>query len=693
MRPPEEKESSFSQPVSPSSNKTLNRPSKRSHSKTSSSTTVIRQGDYLSHKPSLSSITRKSGLGRTHKNFKRRLSEEFADAKSEKIHKEPPEASTENIDVVVQEPLPQNSATVADVTQPENSNKLSVIKSNSDFTSSVRPTTPVIETSEEVTAQDVYSSPPVDEPSCDVSSLSDEAAIGDGDDEITEIRPLLDELLDAVGNLMPLVTAEVPTVASSMSTDALLTTTTASLIRDTSSIINHGQQGFVETKMNVSSPSVSIPKVVSEAQLCEDVGQMLQQSGERSVVVEPVIQMSQKKTHIVPPIMLRSVPVCRPSKSNGVNLERSYQICQAVLESSKKKELIAKNTKPHILGSPAIAFGANKFSPSRLKPITASVVVSNAVGCNSAHASNSTALPTSQTQMVIMLKPSESLSSPNTMRISQAQSPGHKVILPTARRLLVSPVAQPNIFLKTKADFKNQNNSFVNSFKPKSAVISSNQQSIIMSSNRNTIAGLLARQKNNASTGVIASNHIRNPSNIIDRSASVPLRHKGSSATESPRSASIPMVRSSDQITQSVEPDRTGANRMGQIEVITGSSNPMKHLTLDTMAANVQPVVLAPVRLQCAISVSPATAAVGSFKTTSSVRQNFNFVHAPAATVPAMVPAIASAPNHVGVFDSASDGGDCSCNLKAMMTCKNCGAFCHNDCISSSNLCVTCLIR
>ena len=34
-----------------------------------------------------------------------------------------------------------------------------------------------------------------------------------------------------------------------------------------------------------------------------------------------------------------------------------------------------------------------------------------------------------------------------------------------------------------------------------------------------------------------------------------------------------------------------------------------------------------------------------------------------------------------------------ACNVKAMVVCKNCGAFCHDDCISSSRLCVTCLIR
>lgn len=35
---------------------------------------------------------------------------------------------------------------------------------------------------------------------------------------------------------------------------------------------------------------------------------------------------------------------------------------------------------------------------------------------------------------------------------------------------------------------------------------------------------------------------------------------------------------------------------------------------------------------------------------------------------------------------------NCDCNLKGMKTCSKCGAFCHDDCIGPSKLCVTCLI-
>ncbi|XP_078673087.1 uncharacterized protein LOC144912108 isoform X1 [Branchiostoma floridae x Branchiostoma belcheri] len=38
-------------------------------------------------------------------------------------------------------------------------------------------------------------------------------------------------------------------------------------------------------------------------------------------------------------------------------------------------------------------------------------------------------------------------------------------------------------------------------------------------------------------------------------------------------------------------------------------------------------------------------------------------------------------------------GSKCSCRLKAMVMCKSCGAFCHDDCIGPSRLCVTCLIK
>ncbi|XP_075165109.1 transcriptional regulator additional sex combs isoform X2 [Haematobia irritans] len=42
---------------------------------------------------------------------------------------------------------------------------------------------------------------------------------------------------------------------------------------------------------------------------------------------------------------------------------------------------------------------------------------------------------------------------------------------------------------------------------------------------------------------------------------------------------------------------------------------------------------------------------------------------------------------------TTQDPNNCACSLNAMVICQSCGAFCHDDCISSSKLCVSCVIR
>lgn len=57
--------------------------------------------------------------------------------------------------------------------------------------------------------------------------------------------------------------------------------------------------------------------------------------------------------------------------------------------------------------------------------------------------------------------------------------------------------------------------------------------------------------------------------------------------------------------------------------------------------------------------------------------------------------AVTSTGGDSGGGGNGSTGNDnnCACNLKAMVMCLKCGAFCHDDCIGPSRLCVTCLIR
>lgn len=57
---------------------------------------------------------------------------------------------------------------------------------------------------------------------------------------------------------------------------------------------------------------------------------------------------------------------------------------------------------------------------------------------------------------------------------------------------------------------------------------------------------------------------------------------------------------------------------------------------------------------------------------------------------------IQNAPIPVQKFADSSGADElelkCSCRLKAMIVCKGCGAFCHDDCIGPSKLCVACLV-
>ena len=48
--------------------------------------------------------------------------------------------------------------------------------------------------------------------------------------------------------------------------------------------------------------------------------------------------------------------------------------------------------------------------------------------------------------------------------------------------------------------------------------------------------------------------------------------------------------------------------------------------------------------------------------------------------------------NQIVNSDNSQTSASCACSLKAMVMCQKCGAFCHDDCIGPSKLCVTCLI-
>ncbi|XP_023682321.2 putative Polycomb group protein ASXL2 isoform X1 [Paramormyrops kingsleyae] len=82
---------------------------------------------------------------------------------------------------------------------------------------------------------------------------------------------------------------------------------------------------------------------------------------------------------------------------------------------------------------------------------------------------------------------------------------------------------------------------------------------------------------------------------------------------------------------------------------------------------------------------SPASSSEGSvmsFSVTVTTIPANHSSHGEAAPIPAFT-------EGAGIDNPPSN---CYCRLKAMIMCKGCGAFCHDDCIGPSKLCVSCLV-
>ncbi|XP_078806215.1 polycomb group protein ASXL1 isoform X2 [Oryzias latipes] len=86
-----------------------------------------------------------------------------------------------------------------------------------------------------------------------------------------------------------------------------------------------------------------------------------------------------------------------------------------------------------------------------------------------------------------------------------------------------------------------------------------------------------------------------------------------------------------------------------------------------------------------------------SYTANLSMMDNSGFTRGVTESVLQLRPRLA--PSHATLSiqafaDSATDevALKCSCRLKAMIMCQGCGAFCHDDCIGPSKLCVSCLV-
>lgn len=86
-----------------------------------------------------------------------------------------------------------------------------------------------------------------------------------------------------------------------------------------------------------------------------------------------------------------------------------------------------------------------------------------------------------------------------------------------------------------------------------------------------------------------------------------------------------------------------------------------------------------------------------SYTANLSVMDNGGFSRSMADGVLQLRPRLASSQTTLSIqafTDSTAEevALKCSCRLKAMIMCQGCGAFCHDDCIGPSKLCVSCLV-
>lgn len=86
-----------------------------------------------------------------------------------------------------------------------------------------------------------------------------------------------------------------------------------------------------------------------------------------------------------------------------------------------------------------------------------------------------------------------------------------------------------------------------------------------------------------------------------------------------------------------------------------------------------------------------------SYTANVSVMDNSSFARSMTDGVLQLHPRLASSQSTLTIQAFAESTADevalkCSCRLKAMIMCQGCGAFCHDDCIGPSKLCVSCLV-
>ncbi|CAL1526940.1 unnamed protein product, partial [Lymnaea stagnalis] len=371
----------------------------------------------------------------------------------------------------------------------------------------------------------------------------------------------------------------------------------------------------------------------------------------------------------------RASPDQQVTSTADINLMRSMQICQAELEKSLSKSTSGGNNLVTSVQPPKTPTPPPLQISSASKFVFTQSVPGPGNNVNNGRVASSPSPQHHFIQPVSPAKPTSCSGTPTTLVINRGRvSPaipkfgavvtssahtvdnaGNKIIFVSN---VISPVkdSQSTLFLLSTSSTQDFNSGTIKVSAPSSCIHTT-------AVSPSSVTGLSTSNSNQVHRRFLTQDALRAFLNAPPRTPTIPNP--------------IPPLRfSPSPIIAPIASQTLSGKKLGTARIIH-VSGPGKTLPAGTQLTS-------PVKLGSVVNIQPIKPInVSNTQQVAPIRS---------ATV-LNVQTSQSCEHHSGIpNDQGSGGTNCACNHKAMVICKKCGAFCHNDCIGPSRLCVTCLI-
>ncbi|CAH1773566.1 unnamed protein product [Owenia fusiformis] len=411
--------------------------------------------------------------------------------------------------------------------------------------------------------------------------------------------------------------------------------------------------------------------------------------------------------------------VCTDTNNDGINMQRSLEICQAAMGKTKMLSLLNKSSSDSGETSSTVTTVTSPISPTQAKPVTPKPVISAPPATQVLQLSSipSVSSPVASTVQqssngplkVVLSQPVAQVSTvrPHTpilaSQLQQVTTTPVPAVINTGTPILVTPLTAGGMAtIPTIPAIQAATAS------PPNPVLSNTVQQI-----QNLPPGsnvIVQQDQNNLGQNHFLSyskNNISGSTLVTDDNPKVKIETKEATGGHGPpRASSAPPIK---HITLVSTGKDTGVYRISisqsPVKIIKTEADiePIKRCT-SVPATKTSIVVTAP---DCKPTVKLEPKSVSTISSildsVPKLRQQLNagIKMAPQGLMgPPTRQAIQSLrPSHVqGITGeqlnkiTPQNQNSCACSLKALVMCKKCGAFCHDDCIGPSKLCVTCLM-